>query len=148
MPVAKMEMDNARHPEQLEKMLALEESGGCHFCAEGFKEHSAAVIHEGNHWFVTANDFPYEGSVHHYLIVNKTHITRLSEIADKARVELFSVIEWLEEYLGVAGASVFVRSGDMAYTGATLDHLHFHFLVGGNKADNPKHLSVVLAFEV
>ena len=50
--------------------------------------------------------------------------------------ELGKVVAWLQTHLGVSGFSFFVRSGDMKYTGATLDHLHFHFLVGGPKPEN------------
>ncbi len=129
-----MRLDNAREPEQLRKMQELAQNGECHFCRAGFEaKHKAPIIHEDRYWFITANDFPYKGSVHHYLIVPKGHITKISDIPTIDRLALFEAIEWLEGELSVTGESIFVRSGNMAYTGATLDHLHFHFLVGAEK---------------
>ena len=40
------------------------------------------------------------------------------------------------ETLKNTGTSVFLRSGDMSYTGSTLDHIHFHLLTGAKKRKN------------
>ncbi len=132
--LAEVRLDNARDPEQLRRMEELVRTGQCHFCREGFeRRHAAPIIYETGSWFITANNFPYDGSVHHYLIVVKRHITKVSEMRFLEKNELFNAIEWLELKLKVSGESIFVRSGDMAYTSATLDHLHFHFIVGERK---------------
>ena len=137
--MAEMRMDNAREPEQLRRMQELAESGECHFCLENFvRRYPDKILHGGPDWYIVKNNFPYEGSVHHYLIVSKLHITKVNEVSYSGRMELFSSIVWLEKYLEVTGESIFVRSGDMDYTGATLDHLHFHFLVGVKKPNQEK----------
>lgn len=129
-----MNLDNSRHPEQTRKMQELKKNNECHFCKNGFKlTHSSPIIHSNKYWFITANDFPYQGAEHHYLIVSKKHIKDTEEISDKSGLDFFKSIKWLKNKLKVKGYSVFIRSGDMAYTGATLDHLHFHFLVGKKK---------------
>ena len=133
----KMRYDNARQEEQLERMKQLAKDGRCFFCRKNYLAVKASpVIYESNHWYVKKNDFPYPGSAHHYLIVYKKHVTKPTRLNKTAWSELLKTIGWLEKYTGVSGYSVFVRSGDMLYTGATIDHLHFHFLVGGPKKKN------------
>jgi len=135
----KMKLDNARNSEQLERMKKLAKEKKCHFCKEGFsKTHSSPIVYENKSWFITANDFPYQGAQHHYLIVSKKHIKDLSEISDKSQTDFFKSISWLKKELKTKGYSIFVRSGDMSLTGATLDHLHFHFIVGIKKTKNMK----------
>lgn len=130
---AEVRIDNARDPEQERRMRLLAETGQCHFCGDISGKHTAPIIFQNLRWFVVANDFPYEGSVHHYLIVSKAHAKKISDLFLEAQVDLFEAIRWLEAHLNVTGYSMFVRSGDMSYTSATLDHLHIHFLVGVEK---------------
>lgn len=132
-----VKLDNSRDPEQRRRMEELIRTGQCHFCREGFENrHSAPIIYEDDNWFISANNFPYAGSVHHFLVVPKTHITRVSELSTEDRVKLFDAFAWLEKYLNTPGEGIFVRSGNMAYTGATLGHLHFQFIVGVEKTGN------------
>ncbi len=139
MKKAKVRHDNARYPEQLERMRRLEREVGCFFCHGNYlKVGAAPAIKNGKYWFVKKNDYPYEGAVCHYLIASKVHLNKITQITPKAWVELLKTISWLEKYLKVKGASLFARSGDMSYTGATLDHLHFHILVGGKKKKGGK----------
>ena len=142
--MAEMDFSNARIPEQLRRMEELQKSGECHLCGNITGKHTAPIIYENLRWFITANDFPYPGSIHHYLIVSRRHFTKLSDLFVEAQLELFDAIRWLENHLKVAGFSFFVRSGKMALTGATLDHLHFHFLVGEEKSDETEWLMVTL----
>ena len=112
-------------------------SGTCHFCRKDFeKKHNSPIIREGKHWFITPNDYPYKGSTHHYFIVSQKHITGFEKIPSEASSELIKMVAWLKKHLKVSGYSLFIRSGDLAYTGATLDHIHFHFLVGKRKTKN------------
>jgi diadenosine tetraphosphate (Ap4A) HIT family hydrolase len=149
--MADMRLDNAREPEQLRRMQELAEKGDCHFCREGFEEkHTKPIIEEQKHWLVTANDYPYvknDPSFHHYLIVPKRHITRISELLQEEQIELFQMIAWLENHLHIFDESIFVRTGNMDYTGATLDHLHFHFITGVQKSENSKPVRVKLAYK-
>ncbi len=138
---------NARHPEQIKRMNDLQKNKLCHFCVDGFETHSAPIIYKNSSWFVTANDFPYEGSTHHYLIVSKKHINNLSQINKKAQTELFGSINWLKKKFKTTGESIFMRSGDMNYTGATLDHLHIHFIVGQKQNKKSERLLVTLGYK-
>lgn len=131
--MAEMRFDNARDPEQLRRMRAVAETGECYFCTGYTKNELASPIYVGLNWFVKRNDFPYPGSKHHYLIVIKDHITKITDLKTDEWLELQEIIKWLENQLSITGASYFIRSGDMAFTGATLDHLHCHLIVGEEK---------------
>ncbi|MBA3733517.1 hypothetical protein H0W91_04060 [Patescibacteria group bacterium] len=135
-----MKMDNARDPEQIRRMKALKESGRCYFCKEGSAEEKTlpVIINEGEYWYITKNDFPLDGSVHHYLIVPRRHVLQTYYLSPEERVELGGMEWWLAQDLKVSGYSMFVRSGDMSLTGATIDHCHYHFLVGGVKPEVPE----------
>jgi ATP adenylyltransferase len=135
--MSEMKFDNARTPQQIERMRILKETGACFFCEGNYiMVGGSPSIYIGNHWFVKKNDYPYEGAVHHYLVVPKEHIKRLPDISPAAWMELWDIFGSLIKRFKTSGESIFVRSGDMNYTGATLDHLHFHFLVGISKPEN------------
>lgn len=148
------DVSNARDPEQIRRMNILREKGLCYFCRQGSEEDKTLpkVWLEGRRWYLMENDFPLEGSVHHYLLIPKRHISLTHELTDMERREQANLELTLQTMLCVTGYSMFVRSGDTRFTGATLTHLHYHFLVGGVKPnDGPTDLStvipVVLAFK-
>jgi diadenosine tetraphosphate (Ap4A) HIT family hydrolase len=134
--MADMRMDNARTPEQVERMRKLKESGACFFCHENYLAVGASpAVFETFYWYVKKNDYPYPGSTIHYLVVSKKHVREIMEISLLSWIFLLLCLWWLKTTLKTSGESIFVRSGDMAFTGATLDHLHFHFLVGVPKPE-------------
>ncbi len=123
---------NAREPEQLLRMRRLASKKMCFFCKDNYlKVGASPAIHHMGNWYIKKNDYPYAGSRYHYLIANTKHFTKISEISPKSWQDLLKAIKWLEKHLKVKGGSFFARFGDLLYTGATFDHLHFHFLVGG-----------------
>lgn len=131
---SKVRKDNARHPEQFKRMERLAKEIGCFFCYKNYlKVGASKSIHESRNWYIKKNDYPYEGTIHHYLIAPKKHITKVTQISPRDWSELIKMIKWLDKYLKIKGYSVLVRNGDMKYTGATLDHLHFHLVSGGPK---------------
>ncbi len=126
--------DNARYKKQVERMQLLEKKVGCFFCKKNYlKVGASELIYENKDWYIKKNDFPYQGTVYHYLIAPKKHITQAIEISNSAWINFSKSIAWLDRQLKVSGYSLLVRSGDMRYTGATLDHLHFHVVSGGPK---------------
>ncbi len=148
-----VDLKNARDPEQARRMKALSEAGLCYFCKHGnFEDRTLPTsIHEGNCWYVMRNDFPLDGSVHHYLIIPHRHVVNTHDLSVEESAELFSLVSWLASKLQTEGYSLFVRSGDTRLTGATITHIHFHFLVGGQRPDGPPDLKnvvpVVIAFK-
>lgn len=138
--MSEMNFRNARNPEQIRRMKALQAAGHCYFCKEGSIEEGTlpVIIHQGEYWYITQNDWPLDGSVHHYIIVPRRHILQTYFLTPEERAELGDMEWWLANTLKVPGYSMFVRSGEMNLTGATIDHCHYHFLVGGPKPPVPE----------
>jgi diadenosine tetraphosphate (Ap4A) HIT family hydrolase len=144
--MAEMRFDTIRCDEQRRRMERCRENGTCYLCERLSNQDS--ITHEMEYWFVMKNDFPYDGTVHHYLIVSKNHVTQMEEISAEAGSEFFKIVKWLKQHLqNVTGFSIFVRSGDMNYTHASLDHLHFQFLVGTKKTEEVEKIKVTLGYK-
>jgi diadenosine tetraphosphate (Ap4A) HIT family hydrolase len=140
-----MRFDTARNKEQTRRMRECQKNNICYLCNRIATK--SLITHEGKYWFIIENDFPYEGSVHHYLIISKRHTTRTTDLSKDEWLEKIKMLKWLEKYLGVNGFSEFSRNGDMMYTHASLDHLHFHFLVGDKKQNNSEKIKVTLGYK-
>jgi diadenosine tetraphosphate (Ap4A) HIT family hydrolase len=143
--MAEMRFDTARHKEQLDRMRACQEKGLCYFCER--VQTRERILADGKHWVVIKNDYEYPGSIHHYLIVSKRHIFRETELFDSEWLEKLTMLRWLENYTKVPGFSEFCRNGNMMYTHASLDHLHFHFLSGIQKENGCEKIKVTLGYK-
>ena len=120
MPDALYHLEAARSEEQRDYMARLEEDGVCVLC-----EGKGAEL-RGEHWYVKRNDFPYEGTKEHWLIVPHAHVRSFDELPDAAGAELWAIKRQLK---GDAEATATVeRSGDMRYNGGSVAHLHIHFV--------------------
>jgi ATP adenylyltransferase len=113
-------LDAARGGEQLERMRRLEAEGVCIFCAA----HDTEL--DGEHWYVVRNDFPYEGTAAHHLIVARRHVTSFEELPDEAGAELWAIRRELAARLGAVAYATVERSGDMHFNGGSVAHLHVH----------------------
>ena len=123
MPEALYHLEAARSDDQRAYMADLEERGICVFC----REHQRAEIeHQGEHFYVTRNLWPYRGTREHWLIVPNAHVRAFDELPDEAGAELWAIKRRLK---GDADATATVeRSGDMRYNGGSVAHLHIHFV--------------------
>jgi diadenosine tetraphosphate (Ap4A) HIT family hydrolase len=117
--------DAARTDEQRRRMEKLEEQGVCIFCREHLTQ---PIEFEGEHWYVRKNDFPYAGTVAHYLIVPQLHVASFEELPDAAGAELWAFKRRLREQLDPLATATVERSGDMRYNGGSVAHLHTHFV--------------------
>ena len=122
-------LDAARGADQRARMRSLEADGICIFCLEhADRLQREPVEHTGEHWYVTRNDFPYEGAGAHYLIVARRHVTSFQELPDEAGAELWRIRRELAERLGAVSYATVERSGDMRFNGGSVAHLHVHLL--------------------
>lgn len=125
---------NARFSEQLNKMKEMHKLGICMFCKEGMKKyHGAPILREKKWWFVTKNDYPYEGTKVHILIAYKKHIDSINNISSGAMTELLGHIKWIIKKYKMPGGVFAMRFGDTNYTGATIKHLHAHIILGASR---------------
>ena len=118
-------LDAARSDEQRAYMEALEAAGICIFCPD---HQRMPVEFSGEHWYVTRNDFPYAGTVAHYLIVPHRHVRSFDELPDAAGAELWAIKRRLKEQLDPLAVATVERSGDMRFNGGSVAHLHTHFV--------------------
>jgi len=117
-------------------MRSLEAEGVCIFCPEhAGRWQREPVEHTGEHWYVTRNDFPYEGTAAHYLIVARRHVQGFEELPDEAGAELWAIRRELAARLGAPAYATVERSGDMRLNGGSVEHLHVHFVA--LRADPP-----------
>ncbi|HEY2632466.1 MAG TPA: HIT family protein [Solirubrobacteraceae bacterium] len=126
----------ARREDQLRRMEKLEHDGVCIFCPEHFAEFNREHIEiAGEHWYVVKNDFPYQGTRAHYLIVSRRHVRSFDELPDDAGAELWALKRELKQRLDPLAVATVERSGDMRYNGGSVAHLHVHFVA---LDDNPE----------
>jgi diadenosine tetraphosphate (Ap4A) HIT family hydrolase len=125
-------LEAARGEQQLARMRSLEAEGVCIFCPEhAGRWQREPVEHTGEHWYVTRNDFPYEGAAAHYLIVARRHVSRFEELPDEAGAELWQIRRGLAARLGAVAYATVERSGDMRFNGGSVAHLHVHMVALG-----------------
>jgi ATP adenylyltransferase len=129
MPKPLYDLAAARSDAQRKRMEDLEAAGICVFCPEHVAEHQPEPVeHTGNHWYVTRNRYPYEGTATHYLIVARRHVTSFDELPDEAGTELWSIKRMLAAQLKPAAVATVERSGNMLYNGGSVAHLHIHLV--------------------
>ncbi len=128
------DINNSHSEAMTQRMLLLREKGWCIFCEEGFSLFEKKKLYSGKFWYVTANDNPYAGAVTHVMAVTNRHVANPEELTLEELTELFqAVIPWLRKEFGMQGLSGLFRFGDTRRTGATIHHLHFHFIEGIDK---------------
>jgi diadenosine tetraphosphate (Ap4A) HIT family hydrolase len=143
-----LNLKNARVPHQEKQMKRILARGICPFCKKYFAEyHAASILKEGKYWFITKNDYPYEGSSQHWLLVHKKHIATVQEITKKGFEELGEFLSWVEKNFNIQGGSFVMRFGDINYTGATISHLHAHVVVGSRQTKKSVGIKVKVGFQ-
>lgn len=110
--------------------------------------HAQPILRKGAHWLVTPNDYPYEGTALHLLLIHKRDIRLPSELSPSAWQELGTHIKWIEKKYRVTGGSLLMRFGDPALTGASVHHLHMHVIVGGKMKKDSEKLKVAVGYQL
>ena len=127
--------------EELTKMDA------CLFCPKYLKPyHDNQIEKTGKYWVITKNDYPYDGTVHHYLIIYKKHIEHIKDVSRAGFSELADHLKWLSKKDKLPAGGLAIRFGDSDYTGASVAHLHAQLLVGDKV--NSKNKNKVLNFPI
>jgi ATP adenylyltransferase len=125
-------LDAARHDDQSDRMREHEAAGRCIFCPEHVATFQTNPIEfTGEHWYYKRNDWPYAGTVAHYLIVPIRHVVAFDELPDEAGAELWAIKRRLKAQLAPLATATVERSGDMRLNGGSVAHLHTHFVALG-----------------
>lgn len=106
-------------------MAALEAANTCLFCDP---DDGQTILHETAHWYVTVNEYPYEDTRKHLLLVPRVHVIGLNDLPLLARGDFWSVLDWAYHEHEVTAYTLKARNGDPAKTGGTISHLHIHMI--------------------
>jgi ATP adenylyltransferase len=125
---------NARSPAQMEKMQRLEAAGVCLFChREMRKPGGKGILLESRTWVLVENDFPYDGTSVHAMLIPKRHVASLTELSLWEWIGYRRMLRRVANYYDLTYFVNASRNGDPTYTGATIMHLHIHLIVGDPK---------------
>jgi len=125
-----VDISNARVDEQRQVMEQIIAEGHCPFCPENFTlYHQRSIIKDGQYWFVTENQWPYDHVKMQLLAIHKTHIETLQEITPEAGAELFQLLGEVAQGHNILGGGVAMRFGDTNYSAGTVKHIHAQFII-------------------
>lgn len=110
--------------------------GVCPFCPDHLKQyHKNPILKETDSWVVTTNMYPYANAKHHFLLILQKHKNDTKDLSAAEWQDLHTQIGWLVESYKIPGGTLMMRGGNMAHTGASVTHLHAHFI--SPDYDNP-----------
>lgn len=142
----------SRTPEQKAVMEKIAMDGVCPFCADfclgnAPKYHTKPILKDTGKWIFTENFHPYEGALHHFILVAKRHITTISEVTSEEWEHVRRLVIWAEEAYELAGGALVLRFGDTNYTGGSVSHLHIQLIAGAPKQEGGERLMVCLGYQ-
>lgn len=122
--------------------------GFCPFCEEHLAQHhQQPIVYKTPHWLVTKNNWPYTGTRFHYLFIARTHVERTEDLSHAAWADLQKVYRKLIRTHNLSGATLMIRSGDTKVTGASVNHLHAHLVVGTQRTKGTKRINALVGFK-
>jgi diadenosine tetraphosphate (Ap4A) HIT family hydrolase len=123
--------ENARTPDQAAEMRRLDAAGICLFCPDGLARHPPErIVLRTRHWTALLNDFPYPGTRLHLMLVPRQHASDLTGLPAAAQLNFWQALAAVVRDHQLTYYGLGVRNGDCRYTGATIEHVHAHLLVG------------------
>lgn len=123
-------VNNSRKQEQIEVMQKIAEQQHCPFCLENLKlYHKQPILEEGRYWILTTNQWPYQHTKYHFLLIYKEHATKLADLKAEAGAELFTMLKKLEKKYHFEGGGFAMRFGDTDFSAGTVNHLHVQLVV-------------------
>lgn len=124
-----VDLDNARLDDQRAVMEQIIADDSCPFCLENLRRyHKQPILKEGRYWLLTANQWPYEHTKVHLLVIYKTHIEDLAQLDPAAAVELIELCQWAQREYQVPGGALAMRFGDTRFSAGSVVHLHAQFI--------------------
>lgn len=136
------------HDENQRKVMEqIVKDGVCPFCTPHLaKYHHEPTLWENQDWLVTRNDYPYEGTRLHLLIICKHHLERVRDIDINAWMSFGEAVRWANKYGKIKGGALVMRFGDGAYNGSSVRHLHAHIIVGAKKGKNTGSMKIKVGY--
>lgn len=126
--------------EYIESFLNENSGEECIFCtaAEELPDNeNSLVVYRGQNVFILMNRYPYNNG--HLLIIPYRHISKIDEMNEAERLEVFTLLEksvnTLEKSLSAQGFNIGTNLGKVAGAGIE-DHIHFHIVPRWNGDTN------------
>jgi len=142
-------LEHARQDHQRAVMEQIVKDDKCPFCRENFETyHTEEIVLETDHWILTWNFSPYEGTAQHFLLVAKQHCMLPEELSVEAWADLQRVLAFVRKEYDIPGSTFLMRSGNTDYTGATVTHLHGQLIVGGEKTKDSEPILTLIGYKV
>jgi ATP adenylyltransferase len=133
-----VDLTNWREPEQLASMQASVAAGECPFCREHLqKYHTQPILREGAHWLMTDNQWPYNHTERHLLIIYREHLEGIGDVPPAAGAELLELVQWAIKEYNIVGGGWAMRFGETSRSGASVVHLHAHLIAPAAGAEQP-----------
>ena len=111
-------------------------AAGCVFCRVSLRDESYVLL-DGKTAFVMMNAYPYTNG--HLMIIPFRHLSRLEDLDQEERLEIFSLLDFsvrvLKEALNPDGFNIGINLGRAAGAGID-DHLHIHVVPRWNGDTN------------
>lgn len=122
--------------------------GFCPFCEEHlFKHHARPILHKSEFWIITENAWPYEGALFHFLLISRIHIEKTESMPSLLWIDLLKMYQKIVEENDIAGATLMIRSGDTKITGASVNHLHAHIIIGSPRSADTEPICALVGFK-
>lgn len=87
------------------------------------------IVAENKFWYVLKNKWPYLGSKHHFVIICKRNIKKISEMTDVENTSLFRIQKKMLHEKNIHSGAWCMRFGDPKISGTTVTRLHGHIIM-------------------
>ena len=146
-PSIMVDVAEFHNEEQHRVMEQIAKDGVCPFCLTHLaKYHREPILWENRDWLVTNNDYPYDGTGLHLLIICKHHIEKIVDLDATAWTTFGQTTKWIIRRFRLKGGSLLMRFGEMRYNGSSVQHLHAHIIVGKKKGRDTESLKVKVGY--
>lgn len=127
-PSQRAGLENCRTMEQLLAMTHHYMNGTCPFCGDSAEYDTPWLPISGVHWRVKENRWSMAHTKKHLIIAPVVHITELSQVEALAWAEMGPILARIKERYGKIYGGLAFRSGSLAYSAGTVEHLHANIL--------------------
>ena len=97
------------------------------------KNHKKPILYEGDYWIVTENQWPYDASSNHFLIIAREHAEKIGDLPPGSGDELFFISRLIEREHDIESGALCMRFGKPLINGGTVNHIHLHLIVPNQK---------------
>jgi len=120
----------------------------CPFCEENILiHHPKPLLFKNAHWIATENAWPYSGAKRHFLLICRDHVDRAEEATPQVWSDLQIAYKKLVKKYRLSGSTLFIRSGNTNYTGATVQHLHAQVITGAARKKDSNPILAIVGFQ-